>query len=101
MTSDKPVLDLGNVMEGQIVKGSFAIINDDNRDLNIIGANGSCGCTVPNIQRGLFRAGERREVDVSFNTTGRKGMNYKSIFVHFTDKGEQKSLVIPLNCNVQ
>ena len=44
---DKLLLDLGTIKEDAVLEKSFEFTNTGNRDLVIINAKGSCGCTVP------------------------------------------------------
>ena len=101
MISNKNILNLGTAKEGSIVNDSFVITNDSNTDIDIIGANASCGCTAPTLEKGILKVGQTRIVNVSFNTTGKKGNNNKSISIHYSELGQTKTFGLSLNCFVQ
>ena len=100
MISNKQKLDFGSVKEGTVVKDSFTITNDSGSTINIVSINASCGCTVPNIERGPLSNNGTRTVSVSFNTKGRKGSNFKNINIHYIENSEQKTFSVQLICNV-
>lgn len=100
MISNKQKIDFGSVKEGTIVKDTFTITNDSGSNINIVSINASCGCTVPNIERGILANNASRSVTVSFNTKGRKGSNFKNINIHYVENSEQKTFSVQLICNV-
>jgi len=73
---DKEVHDFGTIQEGEIAKTVFKVTNSGENTLFISKAQGSCGCTVPDISEYKdkpIEPGESIEVDVEFNSKGRGG----------------------------
>jgi hypothetical protein len=71
--------DFGLLVDGEKVAYSFVFTNTGDAPLIISNAKGSCGCTVPNWPRNPIAPGEKGSIDVSFNSSGRKGMQNKAV----------------------
>lgn len=76
---DKTEFDFGEVTEGELVEGSFAITNKGKVDLIISSAKATCGCTVPEWPKEAIKPGESGEIKFTFNSKGRVGKQSKSI----------------------
>ncbi len=76
---DKREYDFGEVTEGDLVEGSFEIINKGKVDLIITSAKATCGCTVPDWPKEAIKPGESGEIKFTFNSRGRVGKQSKSI----------------------
>jgi hypothetical protein len=87
---DKKVYDFGTVNEGDIVETSFAVTNSGKIDLVIVDAKVTCGCTVPVWPKAPIKPGETKEVQVRFNTRGKKNRQQKSItLITNTESGRE------------
>ncbi len=73
--------DFGRVIRGEIVSYSFKFKNTGKADLLISKVSSSCGCTVPKYPKTPVKPGEEGIVEVSFNSSGRKGYQNKSVTV--------------------
>lgn len=73
------IYNFGTIKQGEIVKYSFSFKNDGEKPLLISSAQASCGCTVPNYPKEPIAPGETGVIDVQFNSTGKLGMQNKSI----------------------
>jgi len=71
--------DFGKVKQGDIVKHTFKFKNDGENPLIITAAQASCGCTVPEYTKDPIAPGEESQVKVQFNSTGKMGMQNKTI----------------------
>jgi hypothetical protein len=71
--------DLGLLVDGEKVAYSFVFTNTGDAPLIISNAKGSCGCTVPNWPKDPIAPGEKGSIDVSFNSSGRKGIQNKAV----------------------
>ncbi|REE82062.1 uncharacterized protein DUF1573 [Lutibacter oceani] len=76
---DKREYDFGEVTEGELVEGSFEIINKGKVDLIITSAKATCGCTVPEWPKEAIKPGESAPLKFTFNSRGRVGKQSKSI----------------------
>ena len=71
----------GKINEGDKVEHIFKFKNTGDKDLIIANAWGSCGCTVPEYPKEPLKAGAEGEIKVTFNSTGKKGEQHKSVTV--------------------
>jgi hypothetical protein len=89
--------DFGTIKEGTLAKCKFKFKNTGEQDLIIGDAKGSCGCTVPNFPTKPIAEGETGEIDVTFNSSGKKGFQSKTVTVITNCKVRTKTLVIKAN----
>lgn len=92
ITYPKNEADLGEVVEGTIVKHSFEFQNTGNEPLFIYSAQGSCGCTIPNFSKEPIAPGQKGKIDIEFDSNGRPGSNTKTVSVHANTTPETTTL---------
>jgi len=73
--------DFGKVSEGEKVACVFTFENRGSADLVIKSAITTCGCTVPKFDNKPVAPGEKGNIEVQFDTSGRNGMQAKTITV--------------------
>lgn len=71
--------DFGEIMEGEKVSFSFKFKNTGKSDLLISNYSATCGCTVPDYPRTPIKPGDDGLVTVSFNSTGKHGVQHKTV----------------------
>jgi len=71
--------DFGEAQEGERITHIFKFTNTGEIPLVITNAKGSCGCTVPYFPKDPIFPGESSEIEVEFNTKGKRGMQSKRI----------------------
>lgn len=71
----------GKVAEGEKVGYVFKFENSGTADLVILAAITSCGCTIPKYDRRPIQPGEDGRIEVVFDTSGRNGMQTKTVTV--------------------
>ena len=79
MVFEKDVHEFGKIVEGEKVSYSFKFKNTGKVDLIISDAKGSCGCTVPQWPKNPVAPGADGVVDVTFNSSGKSGMQNKTV----------------------
>lgn len=94
MTFEKTEHDFGSIAAGSKVNYSFQFKNTGEADLIITRAVGSCGCTIPEYPKTPIKAGESAKIDVSFNSTGKHGIQQKSVTISTNTKAGVESLII-------
>jgi hypothetical protein len=72
----------GKVTEGEKVAWVFSFENKGTEDLVIKSAITTCGCTVPEYDTKPVSPGGKGTLKVEFDTTGRSGMQTKTITVN-------------------
>lgn len=78
---DNEMHDFGKIKEGTKVKHVFKLKNVGNQPFLIANATPSCGCTVPSFSKKPIVPGESAEIEIEFDSNGRKGKNTKTITV--------------------
>jgi predicted small secreted protein len=73
--------DFGKVAEGEKIAYVFTFENKGSADLVIASATTSCGCTVPKYDTKPITPGGAGNLEVVFDTSGRNGMQTKTITV--------------------
>ncbi len=73
--------DFGKVSEGEKIAYVFTFENRGNADLVIRSALTTCGCTVPKYSTKPIPPGEGGNLEVVFDTSGRNGIQTKTITV--------------------
>ena len=73
--------DFGKVAEGEKVSYTFTFDNKGTGNLVIASATTTCGCTVPKYDTKPIPPGANGSLEVVFDTSGRNGMQTKTITV--------------------
>ena len=73
--------DFGKVAEGEKVSYTFTFENKGTSNLIIASASTTCGCTVPKYDTKPIPPGVKGNLEVVFNTSGRNGIQTKTITV--------------------
>lgn len=74
--------DFGKVAEGEKVSYQFRFENKGTGDLVIASVMTTCGCTVTKYNRKPIQPGESGTIEAVFDTSGRDGMQTKTITVN-------------------
>mgnify|MGYP001160064238 CR=1 FL=1 len=73
------IKDFGTITQGESVSMTFRFKNVGKSNLIISSAQGSCGCTVPEWPKEPIAPGAEGTIDVTFNSTGKQGLQNKTI----------------------
>jgi hypothetical protein len=73
--------DFGTIKEGDIVEYTYKFKNTGDAPLIIQGAQGSCGCTVPNWTKEPIPVGGTGVVTAKFDSNGKKELQNKTVTV--------------------
>lgn len=73
--------DFGRITQGETVSHEFFFTNTGKTDLIVTGANGSCGCTVPEWPKEPIRPGDKGKINVVFKSEGKEGYQEKTVTV--------------------
>lgn len=73
--------DFGKVKSGERIGCFFNYENTGDADLVVASASASCGCTVPKYDRKPVPPGGKGTLEVVFDTSGREGLQTKTIVI--------------------
>ncbi len=74
--------DFGKIKQGDNVSHIFVFKNTGTKPLIISSAKSSCGCTVPDYPKDPIAPGQKGEISVMFNSTGKAGTQTKTITIN-------------------
>lgn len=78
--------DFGDIKQGDVLLYSFKYKNVGKTHLIIRNVTASCGCTVPNWNKEPLPPNEESEIQIQFNTSGRRGGQHKTIRIFANTK---------------
>ncbi|MCS6821476.1 MAG: DUF1573 domain-containing protein [Microscillaceae bacterium] len=96
---EKTKHDFGEIRDGEVVKHTFTFTNVGNAPLIIKEARATCGCTVPNYPKEPIPPNGKGEITVEFNSTGKSGIQNKTITITANTNPEITTLEIQANVN--
>ena len=73
--------DFGEIQEGDVANHTFRFTNNGESPLIIESAKATCGCTVPRWPREPIAVGATGEIEVSFNSQGKPGIQNKTVTI--------------------
>ncbi len=91
--------DFGNINQNDIANHSFTITNTGGDVLKILDIKASCGCTAANPDKKELMPNESTQINVSFNSKGRKGPQTKTVTVKTNDPNTP-ALTLMIKCNI-
>ncbi len=89
--------DFGTIDEGDAVTHIFKFTNTGDNPLIIDRCKGSCGCTVPQCPKEPIAPGEVGEIEVKFNSKGKKNKQTKTVTINANTVPEQTRITISAN----
>lgn len=89
--------DFGSIKQGEVVAYTFKFTNTGNMPLVIKDIIPDCGCTKSNISSKLVKPNEVETIEVIFDSSGWRGLQYKSITLRTNGKIKEKSVTIKAN----
>lgn len=101
LTWDSMSHDFGNIPDTAPVTHVFKFTNKTDKRVTIQSANGSCGCTVPALQKKTYEPGESGEMTVTFNPQSRRGPQPKQITVTYAEPPGTPPTMLTITSNVQ
>lgn len=94
ITFDHTFADLGKMTMGEKAGIDFTFTNTGSRDLLILSAKASCGCTVPEWEKRPIPAGQAGRIRVVFDSSGALGMQNKSIRILTNARNAETDIMI-------
>ena len=89
--------DFGTVKQGEIVSYAFTFRNTGNIPLVVKDVIAGCGCTKPTVSAKIVKPNEQAIMEITFNSQGWQGVQYKTITIHSNGIYPKKSVTIKVN----
>ena len=86
--------DFGTLAQGDAVTHLFEFTNSGDEPLIIDNCKGSCGCTVPKCPKNPIQPGEKGQIEVKFNSKGKKNQQTKKVTINANTDPAQTFLTI-------
>lgn len=86
--------DFGTLDEGDAVTHVFSFTNTGSEPLLLEKCKGSCGCTVPQCPKTPIAPGAQGEIEVKFNSKGKKNNQTKTVTINANTDPAQTILKI-------
>lgn len=84
--------DFGNLVEGDVVEHTYIFTNKGSEPVTILDVQVSCGCTVASKPEKAIGVGQKGEISIQFNSSGKAGINNKGIGVISNASNSQEVL---------
>ncbi len=94
LTFEETEFDFGTVDQGEKVTHVYKFANTGNEPLIISNAKGSCGCTVPSWPKEPIPVGGSGEIQVQFDSKGKKNKQSKKVTITANTDPAQTFLTI-------
>lgn len=82
---NETVFEFDTISQGESVSTKFEFTNEGKSDLIIRKTKASCGCTASKPTKDTIAPGETSEINVTFNSRGKRGKQNKSITIISND----------------
>jgi hypothetical protein len=97
ITFEESVFEFGDITQGDRVQHVFNYTNKGTEPLILSSVKTTCGCTAPDWSREPLAPGESTSMTVSFNSTGKMGMQNKTITVNSNATNDPERIRITAN----
>lgn len=95
---DSTIHQFGIIKDDKKQYHAFEFTNTGKEPLMILGAEGSCGCTVPSWPRDPIAPGKSAKIEVSFDPTGKSGEQSKIVSV--TSNTEPTTTILTISATI-
>ena len=92
--------DFGKVEKGSVLTAAFILTNEGKQDLNIRQVKANCDCIRTTSETDTLKPGEEAKMNVTFDTEGRKGKQFKSVSI-FSNDPIQPSQMIQVKATIK
>ena len=91
--------DFGDIKQGDKVTHTFVLSNGGGDLLKITNVKASCGCTAAAPEKDELAPGESTNLNVTFNSAGRRGKQSKTVRIYSNDP-ENPEMLLSVTGNV-
>jgi len=85
--------EFGTISDEKEVETKFKFTNSGVAELEIMNLLGSCGCTVPQLEKKKYAPGESGEITVKYNPHNRRGKQHTQVTVTTNDPAKNQVIL--------
>lgn len=93
MTLEQTVVDLGTISDEEPKAIKVGFRNTGSGMLTIASLKGSCGCTVPELAKKVYKPGEGGVIDITFNPHGKRDAQQTTVTITSDDRYKPTSTI--------
>lgn len=97
ITFEESLFEFGDIVQGDRVEHIFKYTNNGSEPLILSSVKTTCGCTAPDWSREPLAPGKSTSLTVRFNSTGKMGMQNKTITVNSNATNNPERIRITAN----
>lgn len=94
LTTEEPVIDVGESKQGDILKGEYTVTNTSSEPITISDLRIPCDCTKGEVENKTLQPGESTKVKMEVDTSHLIGFAVKSIYLQIEGSEEELRLYI-------
>jgi hypothetical protein len=88
------VIDIGIIKADSLVKKTFTLTNLGKKELEIRKIQGNCTCLTLELAKTVLAPGEKIDLNLLFDPTGRKGIDQRNIYLFTNDPVNPVQLLV-------
>lgn len=92
-------INLGQLNPGQKREFDYTIFNTSSQDIRVL-PWAACGCTVPSVVNNIVPANSFTKLKAVFDSTGKSGVQEKTMGINYTESGEAKSISVSFTAKI-
>ncbi|MDX2132857.1 MAG: DUF1573 domain-containing protein [Planctomycetota bacterium] len=96
---DQTTHEFGEISDDKPVEAVFKFTNRGTGPVEIVSTQGSCGCTVPALDKKVYQPGESGEIKVQYNPHHRRGPQHTTVTVT-TNDDSNRTVVLNVKSDV-
>ncbi len=93
LTLEQSVVDLGTISDEEPKTMKVGFKNSGTGLLTITDLKGSCGCTVPQLQKKDYKPGEGGVIEITFNPHGKRDAQHTTVTIQSNDRVKPNATV--------
>lgn len=91
---EEKIVDLGKISANAVVRKSVTLANLGKKELEIRKVQGNCSCLTLELTKTVLAPGEKVDLTLVFDPTGRKGIDQRNIYLFTNDPVNPVQLLV-------
>jgi hypothetical protein len=91
---EQKIVDLGKISANALVRKTVTLTNLGKKDLEIRKVQGNCACLTLELGKSILASGDKTDLTLVFDPTGRKGIDQRNIYLFTNDPVNPVQLLV-------